>query len=278
MPALSLGAAFSTFTTHGKLLAVSTAHPDISTIVRGFAEHLSILKRPDYKESQVRPHYIDPFWTALGWDVSNAAQRPPQDVDVTVEPSMDTVDDRGFASREPDYRFRVHGFPRFIVEAKKPATDLDHDKDGIFQAKRYAWSAGLPFAILTNFAQFRLYDTGPKPVHNEPSRGRIDEFALNFEDYPAQWDVLVATFGREAVAAGSLEQLRARLHKVRPGRRLRTPDRMLVDLRGDEPVDRVFLDYLQVYRRHFAQAIYRENKKEFPDAGTLQGAARLTET
>ncbi|MCG3131837.1 MAG: hypothetical protein FLDDKLPJ_02647 [Phycisphaerae bacterium] len=53
---------------------------------------------------------------------------------------------------------------------------------------------------------------------------------------------------------------------------------MLVDLRGDEPVDRVFLDYLQVYRRHFAQAIYRENKKEFPDAGTLQGAARLTET
>ncbi|MCG3131910.1 MAG: Type IIS restriction enzyme Eco57I [Phycisphaerae bacterium] len=52
---------------------------------------------------------------------------------------------------------------------------------------------------------------------------------------------------------------------------------MLVDLRGDEPVDRVFLDYLQVYRRHFAQAIYRENKKEFPDAGTLHGAARLTE-
>ena len=27
------------------------------------------LKAPEYKESQVRQHYIDPFWGLLGWDV-----------------------------------------------------------------------------------------------------------------------------------------------------------------------------------------------------------------
>jgi hypothetical protein len=38
------------------------------------------------------------------------------------------------------------------------------DKKGVYQAKRYAWSATMTFAILTNFAQFRLYDTTLKPI------------------------------------------------------------------------------------------------------------------
>ncbi|MCC7294026.1 MAG: Eco57I restriction-modification methylase domain-containing protein [Phycisphaerales bacterium] len=257
---------------------MSTSIADLTALVRGFAEHLARLVSPEYKESQARLQYIDPFWTALGWDVSNAAQRPPQDVDVMVEPSMDTVDDGGFASRKPDYIFRLNGFSRFIVEAKKPSIDLDADRKAAYQTKRYAWSAAIPFAILTNFKQFRLFDTALTPALNEPKRGLIDEFALDFEDYPSQWDVLFSTFRREAVAGGSLEALRAKIRRVRPGKRLRTPDRMVLDLRGDEPVDRVFLDHLEVYRRHFATAIYRENKKAYPDAGTLHGAARLTET
>jgi hypothetical protein len=125
----------------------------IKTLVQGFGKNIRQLKAPQYKESQVRLHYIDPFWTLLGWDVSNDAQLPPQDVEVMVEPSMDSVEDDGLRSREPDYLFRVNGFPRFIVEAKKPAVDIDTDKKAIFQAKRYAWSAAIPFAVLTDFEQ-----------------------------------------------------------------------------------------------------------------------------
>ncbi len=244
----------------------------------GFGRLINEVKAPEYKESQVRAHYIDRFWGMLGWDVNNKQQLAPQDVEVLIEHSMDTLDDEGFRSREPDYVFRVNGFGRFVVEAKKPAVNIDDDRKGIFQAKRYAWSATIPFAILTDFEQFRLYDTTLKPILTDPARGLIEEFKLEFHDYPAQWDVLFATFGRDAVAAGSLESLRARLRKVRPGRRLRTVDRMLIDLRGDEPVDRVFLDYLETYRQHFARAIYRDNKREFPEADTLHGAARLTES
>jgi len=251
--------------------------PDIKTLVQGFASHIRELKAPEYKESQVRLHYIDPFWTLLGWDVQNKAQRAPQDVEVIVEPSMDSVDDEGLRARQPDYLFRVHGFARFVVEAKKPSVDLDADRHAIFQAKRYAWSAAIPFAILTDFEQFRLYDTTLKPSLNDPARGRIEEFALDFQHYPEQWDVLVQTFGREAVADGSLEALRARIRKVPAGRRLRTVDRMLIDLKGDEPIDRDFLAYLDAHRRHFAREIYRQNRKSFPDADTLHGAARLTE-
>ena len=179
----------------------------IKTLVQGFAEHIRQLKAPQYKESQVRLHYIDPFWSLLGWDVSNDDQLAPQDVEVVVEPSMDSPEADGLRSREPDYLFRVNGFPRFIVEAKKPAVDLNTDKKAIFQAKRYAWSAAIPFAVLTDFEQFRLYDTTLKPVLNEPQRGLVREFAIDFQDYPAKWDEFLATFGRTAVAEGSLEKL-----------------------------------------------------------------------
>lgn len=250
---------------------------NIHLLVQGFARHIRQLKAPETKESQVRLHYIDPFWSLLGWDVGNSEQRAPQDVEVLVEPSMDTVEDDGLRTREPDYLFRVNGFPRFVVEAKKPAVDIETDKKAIYQAKRYAWNATIPFAILTDFEQFRLYDTTLKPIMNEPHRGLAKDFVIDFQDYPAKWDEMLATFGRDAVAGGSLEKLRARIKKVSANRRPRTVDRMLYELRGDEPVDRVFLEYLEKYREHFAHSLYHDNKTEFPEADTLHGAAKLTE-
>lgn len=249
----------------------------INDLVQGFAKHITSLKGKDYKESQVRLHYIDPFWKLLGWDVSNDEQKAPQDVDVLIEPSMDSAEEDGLKSREPDYLFRLNGFPRFIVEAKRPIVDLDTDRPAIFQTKRYAWNATIPFAILTDFEQFRLYDTTLRPILNEPNRGLVREFSIDFQNYPAVWEEIIANFSRDAVADGSLEKLRAKIRKVPAGRRIRTVDRMLFDLRGDEPVDREFLGYLEKYRKQFARAIYHDNKKEFPEANTLHGAARLTE-
>jgi hypothetical protein len=260
-----------------RMFPMTRAELDIRSLVQGFAQHIRELKSPEYKESQLRLHYLDPFWRLLGWDVSNDAQRAPQDLEVVVEPSMDSPDEEGLRSREPDYLFRILAFSRFIAEAKKPVVEIDTDKKAIFQAKRYAWSAAIPFAVLTDFEQFRLYDTTLKPILGEPNRGLVREFSLNFEDYPAKWEELVATFGRDAVAGGSLERLRAKIRKVPSGRRIRSVDRMLVDLRGDEPVDRVFLDYLETYRKHIARAVYDDNKSSFPEAATLHGAARLTE-
>ncbi|HRQ73789.1 MAG TPA: Eco57I restriction-modification methylase domain-containing protein [Phycisphaerales bacterium] len=249
----------------------------IDDLVRGFAQHIRELKGPDYLEARVRSQYIDPFWRLLGWDVDNRAQLGPADAEVIMEPTVDVADGQRLRARRPDYIFRLNGFPRFVVEAKKPAVDLDADHDAIYQAKRYAWSSTIPFAVLTDFEQFRLFDTTLKPILTAPARGLIDDFRLDFHQYPAQWDVLTATFGREAVAGGSLERLRAKVRKVSPRRRIRSVDRMLIDLRGDEPVDREFLDCLQEHRKHFARALYRDNRNLFPEAHTLHGAAALTE-
>ncbi len=249
----------------------------ITELVSGFRANLTDLRAPQTSEAVVRQEYIDPFWKALGWDVANDEHRSYAEKDVLIEAPVGTIEGERVRNRRPDYLFRIDGFPRFVVEAKKPAIDLRTDKGSIFQAKTYAWSAQIPFAILTDFEAFRLYDTTIKPYLEEPSRGLIEEFDLRFEDFIAQWDVLRQTFSRDAVAGGSLERLLARLKKVRAGRRIRGFDRMLFDLRGTEPVDQVFLKHLEDYRLRFAREIHQENRARFREAKTRHGAAELAE-
>ena len=249
----------------------------ITKLVSGFRENLTALRDPQTSEAVIRQEYIDPFWVALGWDVANKDHRSHAEKDVLIEAPVGTIEGERVRNRRPDYLFRIDGFPRFVVEAKKPAVDLRTDKESIFQAKTYAWSAQIPFAILTNFEEFRLFDTTIKPYLEEPGRGLIEEFDLRFEDFVTQWDVLWQTFSREAVAGGSLERLLAKLKKVRAGRRIRGFDRMLFDLRGTEPVDQVFLKHLEDYRLRFAREIYQENRSRFREAETHHGAAELAE-
>ena len=150
----------------------------ISELVQGFSTNIRTLRDPQTLEAVVRQEYLDPFWKALGWDVANSAHRSAAVKDVVIEASVATIDAQRLRSRRPDYLFRIDGFPRFIVEAKKPVVDLAADSDAIFQAKTYAWSAQIPFAILTDFEEFRLFDATLKPNHDDPERGLIEDFDL----------------------------------------------------------------------------------------------------
>ena len=147
----------------------------IESLVQGFARHIKALKAPETKEAQVRQNYIDPFWRELGWDVGDSEQRGPTEADVVIENNVETTEITGTHNRAVDYLFRLNGFPRFVVEAKQPALDIDTDKDAIFQAKRYAWNKTIPFAVLTDFEQFRLYDCTLKPIYNEPLCGLVKD-------------------------------------------------------------------------------------------------------
>lgn len=250
---------------------------DIHSLVEGFRANLRNLSDEHTPEAVIRQEYVDTFWKLLGWDVSNDAHRSLAEKDVVIEATVGTLEGERIRSRRPDYIFRIDGFSRFVVEAKPTYIDIQTDKGAIFQAKTYAWNAQIPFVILMNFEQFRLFDATVKPYHSEPDRGLISDFGLRFEDYINQWDILWNTFGREAVANGSLEKLLAKIKHVQKGRRIRGIDGLLIDLRGTEPVDRVFLQHLEDFRLRFARALYRENRNNFPEANTHHGAARLTE-
>lgn len=69
--------------------------------------------------------------------------------------------------------FRLGGFARFSLEAKKPAIDIDDDKDAIFQATQDGWNSTIAFAALRDSEQSRLDDTTLKPIFTDPRRGLV---------------------------------------------------------------------------------------------------------
>ncbi len=250
---------------------------ELRTLVENFSTNIARFKKPETKEATLRYHFLNPFFKLLGWDVTN---RNGLDVDVQeviIEPSIEVAERDALRSRAPDYLFCIAGQKWFTCEAKKPSVNLDTDRDAIFQTKRDAYAIGLPFAILTDFEHFRLFDTGYKPDIHAPRHGLVADFSLQYSDYIAQWDVLLATFGRDAVAGGSLDRLRAKVRKTRASQRIRGIDRQLFELRGDVPAGKAFLAQLNLQRTHIAADLYRHNKTLFPDVQTARGCARLTE-
>jgi hypothetical protein len=172
----------------------------ISDLVRNFRTHIKAYKSKETKEAEIRQQFIDPFWRALGWDVGDSKGVGPTESEVIIEKNVETIDAGGLRSRRPDYLFRLGGFARFIVETKKPFIDIDDDRDAIFQAKQYAWNSTIPFAILTNFEEFRLYDTTLKPIFNDQQRGLVKEVVLDYDKYELQWDAIPTAFAQQLTA------------------------------------------------------------------------------
>jgi predicted type IV restriction endonuclease len=57
--------------------ANSTPCPEaILVLVERFGQHPDSYKRTTYNDTQVRRQLIDPFFTALGWDVVDRAVAP----------------------------------------------------------------------------------------------------------------------------------------------------------------------------------------------------------
>src|ERR1044072_1934254 len=117
-----------------------------------------------YNETQLRREFIDPLLEALGWDVDNTAGYAEAYKDVVHEDSI-RIDG---SPKAPDYSLRVGGTRKLFVEAKKPALKIGTDRASAYQLRRYAWSAGLPLSILTNFASFAVYDCRVPQIGRAP--------------------------------------------------------------------------------------------------------------
>jgi hypothetical protein len=101
--------------------------------------HVSImgqLKSPSTKEAEIRLEFVDPFFQALGWDVRNSQRKPSWQKDVIVEASLESTDEGRLTTKNPDYLFRSGGFPRVVVEAKRPSDLLRQNAKFIFQNMR----------------------------------------------------------------------------------------------------------------------------------------------
>jgi adenine-specific DNA-methyltransferase len=158
-------------------------------------------KSPQYDEANTRTDFIDRFFSLLDWDISNREGFSEVYRDVVREDKV-TVDGRVNA---PDYSFRIGGIRKYFVEAKKPSVNIKEASEPAFQVRRYAYTAKLPLSILTNFAEFAVYDTRIKPVKTD-NAGTARVFYCTFQEYEKYFDFIYNTFAKTSILKGSLDR------------------------------------------------------------------------
>jgi type I restriction-modification system DNA methylase subunit len=216
----------------------TSAPSEIVALVEKFSEHRDQYHRTGYNETLLRRDFLDPFFEALGWDMTNRQGYAEAYRDVIHEDAL--VVEK--SARAPDYCFRIGGTRKFFVEAKKPAVDIKTDVSPAFQLRRYAWTAKLPLSILTDFEEFAVYDCRKKPDKDDKaSEARV--LLLNYTDYLTRWDEIAAIFSREAILKGSFDKFAESAKKKR----------------GTAPVDEEFLKEIESWREDLAKNLSLRN-------------------
>jgi len=211
----------------------------ILDLIETFDRNIEAYHSPQYKETQLRLEFIDPFFEELGWDVTNKSGCAPQYRDVIHE---DAISVSG-ATKAPDYCFRIGGVRKFFLEAKKPSINIKGDPHPAYQLRRYAWSAKLPLSILTDFEEFAVYDCRMRPTHTDSAAtARIMFF--NYKQYPEKWHEIADIFGKDAILKGSFDKFAV----SEKGKR------------GTTTVDTEFLAEIESWRRILAQIIALRNR------------------
>ncbi|MGB7532429.1 MAG: N-6 DNA methylase, partial [Halobacteriota archaeon] len=177
------------------------AKQTVKELVERFRYNLDVYKKSTYNETQVRQEFINPFFEALGWDVSNKEGYAEQYKEVIHEDAIKV----GRSTRAPDYSFRIGGQRKFFVEAKKPAVNIKEDVSPSYQLRRYAWSAKLPLSVVTDFEEFSVFDCRIKPNPTDKAGvARINY--IPFNKYLDRFDEIYDVFSKEAVLKGSFDR------------------------------------------------------------------------
>lgn len=175
----------------------------IHHLVQQFQDNRDAYRSGHYNEAQLRQEFLNPFFEALGWDVSNKKGFSINYREVVHE---DSIHIKGSShAKAPDYAFRLGGVRKFFVEAKKPAEDIQNDRELAYQLKVYAWNVGLPLSILTDFEEFAVYDCRNKPNPTDsPATARI--LYLNYQQFIEKWDEIENVFSPLAIQKGAFDR------------------------------------------------------------------------
>lgn len=212
----------------------------IANLIERFDQNIESYQNPAYNETLVRVEFINSLFEALGWDVSNKAGYAEAYKDLIHEDALKV----GGATKAPDYSFRIGGARKFFLEAKKPSVKIKDASGPAYQLRRYAWSAKLPLSVLTNFAEFAVYDCRLPPKESDrASKGRILYFTYN--EYADRWGEIASIFSKESVLRGSFD----RFAETGKGKR------------GTSPVDKEFLTEIESWREALAKNLARRNPK-----------------
>lgn len=177
------------------------APENIIRLVDAFESNYNTYKSLSYNEEDIKIDFINPLFEALGWDVGNKTNKPPELREVKFEDSVEVLG----RIKNPDYSFRIERERKFFVEAKKPAVNIEDGISPAFQLRSYAWSASLPLSIVTDFEEFAIYDCRNEPSKlDKPSKSRL--LIIKYYEFEKRWDEIASIFSKESVQNGSLDK------------------------------------------------------------------------
>lgn len=160
-------------------------------------------------EANTRKDFILPMFRALGWNTDDS-----QEVSEEVRVGQMWV----------DYAFKIDGVTRFYLEAKAAGGDLEKPKYAV-QAVSYAYNKGIPWAVLTNFEQLKLFSA----EWNLADVNRLRVLDLRYNEYleDEAFDDLWALACQNVAKDGIRKQFERRGGAVR---RAQAVDERLFDL------------------------------------------------
>ena len=98
---------------------------ELRDLIQRFEAEKSRFTTASYNETQLRTDFLDPLFTILGWDITNAQGRPTNEREVLVEEALRA--DANENTKKPDYTFRLFADRKFFVEAKKPFVKIESE-------------------------------------------------------------------------------------------------------------------------------------------------------
>lgn len=216
------------------------AKENLSKLIEKFDRESSAGRIKEYNEEATKTAFIQPLLKdVLGWDVNDRNEVSPEEK---------------ISRGRVDYGLKVEGKTKFYIEAKPPKADLSKH---IEQAVRYGYNRkGVPFVLLTDFEELKLFDVTVKPDVGNPRKGlKID---LRWNQYFPQFEKLWS-LSKESVSKGELDKLLL----VKPKERL--------------PVDKAILDDLKGWREILAKDIFKNNHILFQSRDREKDADYLKE-
>ena len=226
---------------------------DLARLVARFSSQLPFHASPEYSEAKLREDFLNPFFAALGWDVGNrkALIHTEREVDVEVRTAFSG------RQRRADYVFRVARVEWFTCEAKKPSESLHGGH--AYQAKSDAYARGIPFAVLSDFEETRLYVVGARPRRSDPvTMGQWRHLRFDqYVDHASEiWDLLAYPNVRDGSIGRLLESLPKKPARTKAGQGyVIRPDR-------SRSLDAEFLAFLDDARQRLGSDLLRHNQRD----------------
>ena len=220
---------------------------ELRALVGEYRKALRRMARDRISEETTRA-WINDFLGVFGWDVRNVNQ-------VWQETVLNERDRRRLADinsthKRPDYTLLNGSNIKTFLDAKSLTVDIFSSKATAFQIRSYGWSAHVPCAFVSNFAQTAIFDTRQMPdVSQSASHGVIQ---VGIDEYIEKFDVLYEHLWRGNVIDDGLRRLYASDPRD-----------------GTKTLDTQFMGVLSDFRSKLAREVWHRNSSIVSDSDAL---------